>query len=64
LNNKKKDNGKMFILSTISDVIQIEPNDFRKPSAQALEDNINHKYANKVISAIFKIEKRRDLTIK
>lgn len=34
--------------TTIADVIQIEANDFRKPSAQALEDNINLRYANKV----------------
>jgi len=52
----------MFILSTISDVIQIEPTDFRKTSAQALEDNINQKYANKVISTCLLAGKIRDLT--
>lgn len=34
--------------TTIADLIQISPEDFRKPSAQAIEDNINAKYANKV----------------
>lgn len=32
----------------ISDLVQIEPGDLKKPSAQAIEDNINAKYANKV----------------
>jgi len=31
-------------------VIKIEPADFKKPSRQALEDNINEKYANRVRS--------------
>ncbi|KAI5296615.1 hypothetical protein KEM56_005409 [Ascosphaera pollenicola] len=38
----------MFILTTISDLIQISPEDFSKSSAVAIEDNINAKYANKV----------------
>ncbi|KAJ5200164.1 hypothetical protein N7472_005368 [Penicillium cf. griseofulvum] len=42
----------MFILTTISDLIQISPEDFSKFSAVALEDNINAKYANKVIQKI------------
>ncbi|KAI9843731.1 MAG: DNA-directed RNA polymerase III subunit rpc25 [Thelocarpon superellum] len=42
----------MFILTTISDLIQILPQDFQKPSEEALEDNINEKYANKVIQKI------------
>jgi len=33
-------------------VIQIEPSDFVKRSAAALEDNINEKYANKVIQKV------------
>jgi len=33
-------------------VIQIEPSDFVKRSAAALEDNINEKYANKVIQRV------------
>ncbi|MCJ1254457.1 DNA-directed RNA polymerase III subunit rpc25 [Lignoscripta atroalba] len=42
----------MFILTTISDLVQISPEDFQKPSAEAIEDNINAKYANKVIQKI------------
>ncbi|KAA6409694.1 MAG: DNA-directed RNA polymerase III subunit RPC8 [Lasallia pustulata] len=42
----------MFILTTISDLVQITPEEFQKPSAEAIEDNINTKYANKVIQKI------------
>jgi len=42
----------MFILTKISDLVQISPQDFNKPSAEAIEDNINAKYANKVIQKI------------
>jgi len=42
----------MFILTKISDLVQITPQDFSKPSKQAIEDNINAKYANKVIQKI------------
>ena len=38
--------------TTISDVIQISPSDFNKPSAHALEDNIHKKYANKVVQNV------------
>lgn len=34
--------------TTISDLVQIRPEDFSKFSAVAIEDNINEKYANKV----------------
>ena len=34
--------------ATISDLVQIAPEDFSKLSAVAIEDNINEKYANKV----------------
>ena len=37
-----------YIQTTISDLVQISPHDFEKPSAAAIEDNINAKYANKV----------------
>lgn len=37
---------------TLSDLIQIHPQDFDKRSARALEDNINAKYADKVIQRI------------
>ncbi|KAL1981954.1 hypothetical protein VTN96DRAFT_1966 [Rasamsonia emersonii] len=42
----------MFLLATISDLIQISPEDFSKFSSVAIEDNINAKYANKVIQKI------------
>ncbi|EEA22214.1 DNA-directed RNA polymerase III complex subunit Rpc25 [Talaromyces marneffei ATCC 18224] len=42
----------MFLLATISDLVQIRPEDFSKFSAVAIEDNINEKYANKVIQKI------------
>ncbi|KAL1965986.1 hypothetical protein VTN77DRAFT_4926 [Rasamsonia byssochlamydoides] len=42
----------MFLLATLSDLIQISPEDFSKFSAVAIEDNINAKYANKVIQKI------------
>ncbi|KAG6999289.1 DNA-directed RNA polymerase III subunit rpc8 [Physcia stellaris] len=42
----------MFILTTISDLVQISPEDLEKPSVEAIEDNINAKYSNKVIQKI------------
>ncbi|KUJ11108.1 RNA polymerase III subunit Rpc25 [Mollisia scopiformis] len=42
----------MFILTKIADLVQIIPEDFGKDPAQAIEDNINTKYANKVIQKI------------
>jgi len=42
----------MFILTKIADLVQIVPEDFNKDAAQAIEDNINAKYANKVIQKI------------
>lgn len=39
--------------TTVSDLIQISPEDFSKYSAVAIEDNINEKYANKVWSSLF-----------
>ncbi|KAG8626980.1 hypothetical protein KVT40_005925 [Elsinoe batatas] len=42
----------MYNIVTISDLIQILPQDYEKRSARALEDNINAKYANKVIHKI------------
>jgi DNA-directed RNA polymerase III subunit RPC8 len=38
----------IYIQATISDLVQIRPEDFSKFSAVAIEDNINEKYANKV----------------
>lgn len=34
--------------TTISDLVQISPEDVEKPSGESIEDNINAKYANKV----------------
>jgi DNA-directed RNA polymerase III subunit RPC8 len=34
--------------ATLSDLVQIAPEDFSKFSSVAIEDNINAKYANKV----------------
>jgi len=42
----------MFILTKIADLVQIAPDDFRKQSHVAIEDNINAKYANKVVQKI------------
>lgn len=36
----------------IADLVQIEPHDFKKGDLQCIEDNINAKYANKVIQNI------------
>jgi DNA-directed RNA polymerase III subunit RPC8 len=37
---------------SLTDVIQIHPSDFSKPSARAIEDFINAKYADKVIHKV------------
>ncbi|ORY62239.1 RNA polymerase III subunit Rpc25 [Pseudomassariella vexata] len=42
----------MFILTKISDLVQVTPGDFEKKSRQAIEDNINAKYSNRVIQKI------------
>ncbi|KAK0730715.1 RNA polymerase III subunit Rpc25-domain-containing protein [Lasiosphaeris hirsuta] len=42
----------MFILTKIADLVQIAPADFGKLSHMAIEDNINAKYANKVVQKI------------
>ncbi|KIM97708.1 hypothetical protein OIDMADRAFT_105227 [Oidiodendron maius Zn] len=42
----------MFILTKIADLVQIHPSDLEKGHAQVIEDNINAKYANKVIQKI------------
>ncbi|KAL1839838.1 hypothetical protein VTJ49DRAFT_1069 [Mycothermus thermophilus] len=42
----------MFILTKFADLVQISPDDFRKQSHVAIEDNINAKYANKVVQKI------------
>ncbi|ROW01390.1 hypothetical protein VPNG_07596 [Cytospora leucostoma] len=42
----------MFILTKVADLVQITPAEFHKKSVHAVEDNINAKYANKVIQKI------------
>ncbi|KAK5117651.1 hypothetical protein LTR62_005074 [Meristemomyces frigidus] len=42
----------MYTLVTLADVVQIVPSDFEKPSARAIEDYINEKYADKVIHKV------------
>ncbi|KAJ3038152.1 DNA-directed RNA polymerase III subunit rpc25 [Rhizophlyctis rosea] len=39
----------MFILSHLRDNVRVHPRDFRKPRAQALTDELNKKYANKIL---------------
>ncbi|KAF2009792.1 DNA-directed RNA polymerase III, partial [Aaosphaeria arxii CBS 175.79] len=38
--------------TTIQDLIQIRPQEFEKPSAQAIKDAINAKYSNRIIQNI------------
>ncbi|KAK3365304.1 RNA polymerase III subunit Rpc25-domain-containing protein [Lasiosphaeria ovina] len=42
----------MFVLTKIADLVQIAPDDFRKSTVTAIEDNINAKYANKVVQKL------------
>ncbi|KAG0249963.1 DNA-directed RNA polymerase III subunit rpc25 [Actinomortierella ambigua] len=42
----------MFNLAEIKDVIKIEPSGFRNKKAQALTNEINRKYANKVLQDV------------
>ena len=42
----------MFIITTLEDVIHIVPSDFDKRSRQVLEDNINQKYANRILHGV------------
>ncbi|KAI8898603.1 DNA-directed RNA polymerase III subunit RPC8-like protein [Globomyces pollinis-pini] len=39
----------MFILSTIQDHVRVPPSAFSQPQNQAIEDELNSKYANKVL---------------
>ncbi|MCJ1351875.1 MAG: DNA-directed RNA polymerase III subunit rpc25 [Icmadophila ericetorum] len=56
----------MFILTEIQDLVQITPEDFEKRSIEAVEDNLNAKYSNKVIQniglciCVYDIEKASD----
>ncbi|KAK9333547.1 RNA polymerase III subunit Rpc25-domain-containing protein [Lipomyces starkeyi] len=42
----------MFVLSKFSDLVRIEPSKFSKSTEEALEDEINAKYANKVVQDV------------
>ncbi|KAK8197153.1 DNA-directed rna polymerase III 25 kd polypeptide [Phyllosticta capitalensis] len=42
----------MFLTTTISDLIQIKPEEFEKSSIKAIKDAIHTKYANKVIQEV------------
>lgn len=42
----------MFILTTISDLVQIPPFEFYKRSRFAVEDKVNEKYSNKIVQKI------------
>nr|ASF90208.1 hypothetical protein SPAR04455 [Bartheletia paradoxa] len=42
----------MFVLSTISDTVKIEPREFGGDVTVALEDELNRKYANKVLQDV------------
>ncbi|KAF2754123.1 DNA-directed RNA polymerase III polypeptide [Pseudovirgaria hyperparasitica] len=56
----------MFVLTSISDLIPIDPKDFTKPTPDAIKDNIHSKYSNKVLQqvglciCVFDIEKISD----
>lgn len=42
----------MYLIVAVADLIQIQPEHFEKRSIRALEDNINEKYADKVIHRV------------
>lgn len=53
----------MFNLAEIKDTIKIEPAGFRKKKAQAITDEINRKYANKVTADPRRTWHRRKLDL-
>jgi len=51
----------MFNLCEIKDTIKIEPSGFRKKKSQAITDEVNRKYANKVQPRLlFEVVSRKD----
>jgi DNA-directed RNA polymerase III subunit RPC8 len=42
----------MFILTTLSDLVQIPPHEFYRKDREEIEDLINEKYSNKVVQNI------------
>ena len=39
----------MFILASLQDNVRVKPNEFSKPPSKAITDELNRKYANRVI---------------
>jgi len=39
----------MFQLARLADIVQLAPTTFTKPTARAIADEINARYANKVV---------------
>ena len=39
----------MFVLARLTDSVRVQPSDFRKARADAVADELNKKYANKVV---------------
>jgi len=42
----------MFILTKLSDSVRVQPADFRKARVDAIADELNKKYANKVVHQV------------
>ncbi|KAJ1981542.1 DNA-directed RNA polymerase III complex subunit Rpc25 [Dimargaris cristalligena] len=42
----------MFVLTTVSDTVKVEPTHFRKDPIDAIKDEINRKFANRVIHQV------------
>ena len=49
----------MFVLTKISDLIRLDPQNFNTPLAEGLEDEINKKFANKVSHFYIPFYKRK-----
>ena len=42
----------MFVLATLRDSVRVQPASFRKARAEAIADELNKKYANKVVHQV------------
>ena len=42
----------MFLLSHLTDNVRVNPQDFNKPSAIAIKDALNRKYANRILHQV------------
>ncbi|KAL1902047.1 DNA-directed RNA polymerase III complex subunit Rpc25 [Ceratocystis pirilliformis] len=49
---RENESGRLDRETKVADLVQIAPDDFSKRSRDAIEDNINAKYANRVIQSI------------